>query len=257
MLGAIIGDIVGSVYEFGEAMGEDFILFPPNAFFTDDTVMTIAVAEAILTDGNYEKAMLKWGKAYPHLGYGGMFQSWLSGHRKGPYNSFGNGSAMRVSPVGFAFNSEKEVLDEAKRSAECTHNHPEGIKGAQATAFAIWLGRQGESKDVIRTEISKRFFYDLNRTFDGLRFNHSMDETCQGTVPVSMIAFFESRDFEDAIRKVVSLGGDTDTLGAITGGIAQAFYKKIPDDMVQKAMALLPTDIKSIINEFYEMFKAE
>ncbi len=233
MIGAIAGDIIGSVYEFSCGRDEDFPFFDLDAVFTDDTVMTVAIAEAILNGGDYADSMRKWGQTYPEAGYGNMFLRWVLGEKSGPYGSFGNGSAMRVSPVGFAFNTEKEVLEEAKRSAECTHNHPEGIKGAQATALAILLGRQGVGKDIIKKEIVARFKYDLSMTLNDIRQTHQMNETCQGTVPACLIAFLESRDYEDAIRKAIAIGGDTDTQGAITGGIAQGFYKNIPNYIIR------------------------
>ena len=254
MIGAIAGDVIGSVYEFSGSRDEDFPMFDLDAIFTDDTVMTVAIADAILNGGAYADSMRKWGKAYPDAGYGRMFYRWVLGEKSGPYGSFGNGSAMRVSPVGFAFDTEKAVLEEAKRSAECTHNHPEGIKGAQATAFAIFLGRQGASKVTIRKEITQRFGYDLNRRLADIRLRHRMDETCQGTVPVCLIAFFESTDYEAAIRKAIAIGGDTDTQGAITGGIAQGFYKIIPDHIVNGARERLTPDIVSVLNQFEKRF---
>lgn len=256
MIGAIAGDIIGSVYEFGNSREENFPLFCLKSRVTDDSVMTIAVAEAILNGGDYAASMRKWGKVYPNAGYGGMFFHWVLGEKAGPYGSFGNGSAMRVSPVGFAFDTEKEVLEESRRSAECSHNHPEGIKGAQATALAIFLGRQGACKDVIRKEITQRFGYDLERRLADVRSSHDMDETCQVTVPVSLIAFLESSDYEDAVRKAIALGGDTDTQGAITGGIAQGFYKNIPDHIIQEATKRLPPDMLTVLKQFNERFLA-
>lgn len=254
MIGAIAGDIIGSVYEFSGSRDEDFPFFDLDAVFTDDTVMTVAIADAILTGGDYAISMRKWGQAYPDAGYGNMFLRWVLGEKDGPYGSFGNGSAMRVSPVGFAFNTEKDVLEEAKRSAECTHNHPEGIKGAQATALAIWLGRQGASKDVIRREITQRFQYDLSPRLEDIRLIHQMNETCQGTVPPALIAFLESVDYEDAIRKTIALGGDTDTQGAITGGIAQAFYKIIPIHIIRGMEERLTPDLRSVIQKFNDRY---
>ncbi|MBF0387986.1 MAG: ADP-ribosylglycohydrolase family protein [Candidatus Omnitrophica bacterium] len=254
MIGAIAGDIIGSVYEFSGSRDEDFPFFDLDAVFTDDTVMTVAIAEAILNGGDYADSMRKWGQAYPDAGYGGMFYRWVLGEKAGPYNSFGNGSAMRVSPVGFAFNTEKEVLEEAKRSAECTHNHPEGIKGAQSTALAIWLARQGVGKDVIRKEIVGRFQYDLTMTLREMRQSHRMSETCQGTMPVCFVAFFESISYEDAIRKAIAVGGDMDTQGAIVGGIAQAFYKTIPGEILRRSKERLTPDLLAVLDRFNEEF---
>jgi ADP-ribosylglycohydrolase len=254
VIGAIVGDIVGSVYEFSKPIDEGFELFMPSSRFTDDTVMSVAVADAILTDGNYAKAFRRWGKVYPHAGYGGMFHAWLTQPWRGPYKSFGNGSAMRVSPVGFAFDTEKEVLAEAKRSAECTHNHKEGIKGAQATALAIFMGRKGASKREIIGEMEMRFGYDLSRYLQEIRKDHVMDASCQVALPVCLTAFMESSDFEDAIRKSVALGGDTDTQGAITGGIAQGYYKEIPAEMLRAVEERLTPDLLEVVRAFAKKY---
>lgn len=171
-----------------------------------------------------------------------------------PYNSWGNGSAMRVSPVGFAFDDEETVLREARRSAEVSHNHPEGIKGAQATALAVFLARRGESKETIRQEISQRFGYDLNRTLEQIRPSYQFDESCQGTVPEAIIAFLESKDYVDAVRKAVSLGGDSDTLACITGGIAYAYYKELPAEIVERVRAILTPELLEVVDRFYERF---
>jgi ADP-ribosylglycohydrolase len=250
MIGAIAGDIIGSVFEFNPYKGTDFDLFSKRSFFTDDTVLSLAVAEAILTDGNYKSAVLRLGRQHPGAGYGGMFAEWLSADYQMAYYSFGNGSAMRVSPVGFAFNSEKDVLEQSLKSAAFTHNHPEGIKGAQATALTIWLARQNLDKEQIRKEISSRFGYDLQRTVGDIRQKYQFDVTCQGTVPEAIIAFLESEDYEDAIRKTISLGGDADTLGSITGGIAQAFYKEIPQHIVINTRDRLTEDLVDILDRF-------
>ncbi len=250
MLGAIAGDMIGSVYEFKNTHRTDFPLFQPESTFTDDTVMTIAVADVILHQRDYATTLKKFGRKYPHAGYGGNFAVWLRQESFAPYNSFGNGSAMRVSPVGFAFNDADTVLLEAKKSAMVTHNHPEGIKGAQATALAILLARKGESKEVIRQEVTDCFGYDLNRTLESIRPSYSFDETCQGSVPEAIIAFLESNDYEDAIRKAISLGGDSDTLACIAGGIAQAFYKHIPSEIVTQVRKRLPNEFNLIIDQF-------
>lgn len=254
MLGAIAGDIIGSPYEWHRIKTEDFPLFQPRSSFTDDTVMTVAVAHAILGDGDYAASMKMFGRRYPNAGYGGRFYHWIFEPDVQPYNSWGNGSAMRVSPVGFAFDDEETVLREARRSAEVSHNHPEGIKGAQATALAVFLARRGESKETIRQEISRRFGYDLNRTLEQIRPSYQFDESCQGTVPEAIIAFLESKDYVDAVRKAVSLGGDSDTLACITGGIAYAYYKELPAEIVERVRAILTPDLLEVVDRFYERF---
>jgi ADP-ribosylglycohydrolase len=250
MLGAIAGDIIGSVYEQYPIKTTEFPLFQRHSRFTDDTVLTVAVAWAILEKTDYAASLRAFGRKYPNAGYGGAFWNWLFDPDGGPYNSWGNGSAMRVSPVGFAFSTVDEVLSEAKKSAEVTHNHPEGIKGAQATALAVFLARTGTDKERIREEISTRFGYDLDRTINEIRPLYGFDVSCQGTVPEAIIAFLESADYEEAVRKAVSLGGDSDTLACITGGIAHAFYKEIPEFIVSEARVRLPEEFLSIIDRW-------
>ena len=250
MLGAVAGDVIGSIFEWERIKTTDFPLFSPRSEFTDDTVLTVAAAYAILQGEDYVTAFKDFGRRYPGKGYGGFFLFWLNSPDNHPYNSWGNGSAMRVSPVGFAFDTVEEVLSEAKKSAEVTHNHPEGIKGAQATALAIFLARMGGSKDDIRAEISVRFAYDLDQRLDDIRPAYQFDESCQGTVPPAIIAFLESEDVEDAIRKAVSLGGDSDTLACITGGISHAFYKHIPNEIVANVRNRLPEEFLQIIDAF-------
>jgi len=254
MFGTIVGDVIGSVYEFRQTKDYDFPLFSPGSNFTDDTVLTIAVADAILNNRDYSRTLKYYGRKYPYSGYGGSFKKWLISDDMGPYNSWGNGSAMRVSPVGYVFDDLEMVLKEAEKSASVTHNHPEGIKGAQATALAIFLARTGKSKTEIREEIISRFGYDLSRTCDEIRPTYKFHESCQKTVPEAIIAFLDSHDFEDAIRKAVSLGGDSDTLGAITGGIAQAYYKSIPKEISRKVNALLPEEFREIIEKFNKRY---
>jgi ADP-ribosylglycohydrolase len=250
MIGAIAGDIIGSVYEANAIKTTDFPLFQKNSTFTDDTVLTVAAAYSILKNAGFAESFKKFGRAYPDSGYGYNFFMWLCSVTSEPYNSWGNGSAMRVSPVGFAFDSIDDVLEQAKRSAEVTHNHPEGIKGAQAAALSVFLARKGESKEAIKKEITKRFNYDLNRTVDEIRPAYGFDVSCQGTVPESIICFLESGSFEDSIRKAVSLGGDSDTLACITGGIAQAYYKDVPPDIVTEVEKRLPEELLEVVNEF-------
>jgi ADP-ribosylglycohydrolase len=254
MIGAIAGDIIGSVHEFGATKTKKFPLFVAGSVFTDDSVMTVAVAHAILTDGDYRKSVLDFGRRYPAAGYGGFFREWLHSPDPKPYNSWGNGSAMRASPVGFAFDTVDEVLREAARSAEFTHNHPEGIKGAQAAALAVFLARTEWDMDLIRSEISSRFGYDLDRTVDDIRPGYSFDESCQRTVPEAIIAFLDSSSYVDAIRNAISLGGDSDTLACITGGIAEAYYGPVATEIRNKVMEILPADLRGITQDFCRRF---
>jgi len=209
VIGAIIGDIVGSVYEFNNHRSKEFPLFQAKSDFTDDSVLSFATAKVLLDGGDYAATYQRFARAYPNRGYGGRFGKWMWLKDPKPYYSFGNGSAMRVAPVGFAFADAETTLVEAKRSAEVTHNHPEGIKGAQAVALAIWMARQGEDRDAIRQAIEKQFGYDLSRTCDLIREVNKFDETCQGSVPEAITCFLESMDFEDCIRLSISIGGDS------------------------------------------------
>lgn len=254
MLGAIAGDVIGSVYEVHNTKSTDFPLFTNQSRFTDDTVLTIAVASSILKGTDYITSLKKYGQRYPHAGYGGFFIKWLFSPDNKPYNSWGNGSAMRVSPIGFASDSIEEVLLEARKSAMVTHNHPEGIKGAQATALAIFQARKGGSRKDIKEGINQRFGYNLDQTLNDIRPYYSFDVSCQGSVPQSIIAFLESTNFEDAIRKAISIGGDSDTIACITGGIAQAFYKAIPSYIVTNVRERLPEEFLTIIDEFNEKY---
>jgi ADP-ribosylglycohydrolase len=254
MLGAIAGDIIGSVYEGDPVKTTEFPLFENRCRFTDDTVLTIAVANAILKKVDYATSIKDFARRFPAAGYGYSFYAWMISDESGPYNSWGNGSAMRVSPVGFAFDSKERVLEEAERSAGVTHNHPEGIKGAQATALAVCMARYGEDKETIKEEIGSRFLYDLDRTIDEIRPGYRFDVSCQGSVPESIIAFLESESFVDAIRKAVSLGGDSDTMACIAGGIAQAYYGEIPEDIVMEVRRRLPEEFVRIIDAFNERY---
>jgi ADP-ribosylglycohydrolase len=254
MLGAIIGDIIGSSYEFEGEKSTTFPLFTPASRFTDDTVLTVAVADSILHDRDYAKTFKEYGRRYPGAGYGGMFLNWLRSADSKPYNSYGNGSAMRVSPTAFAFDTLEDVLREAERSALPTHNHPEGVKGAQAIASAIFLGRTGKAKKDIREYIERCFGYDLGRTLDEIRPHYRFDETCQGSVPEAIIAFLESSDYEDAVRKAVSLGGDADTLACMAGGIAEAYYKKLPGPIILRAKGILDEELRAIVDEFGDRY---
>jgi ADP-ribosylglycohydrolase len=254
VIGVIAGDVIGSVHEHGMRKSTDFPLFDPLCQFTDDTVLTIATAHAILTSTPYEAAYREFGRQHPNAGYGASFYGWLFVDEPRPYGSWGNGSAMRVAPVGFAFGTVDDVLREAERSATVTHNHTEGIKGAQATALAVFMARSGASKEEIRNELMQRFDYDLNRTVAQIRPGYEWDVSCQGSVPEAIVAFLDSSSVEDAIRLAVSLGGDADTQAAIAGGIAEAFYKHVPDAIVATVRARLHPRFIEVIDAFQRAF---
>ncbi|PZO41506.1 MAG: hypothetical protein DCF19_09920 [Pseudanabaena frigida] len=254
MLGAIAGDIIGSIYEVSNHRSKDFPLFSEGCRFTDDTVLTVAVADCLMHQGNYAEYIKTYARRYPNRGYGGRFIEWMQSDDLQPYNSWGNGSAMRVSPIGFAYEDLGLVLLEAKRSAEVTHNHSEGIKGAQATAVAVFMARQGQSKEQIKAEIIKSFGYDLSRSLDDIRPTYKFDVSCQGTVPQAITAFLESTDFEDAIRNAISLGGDSDTLACITGGIAEAYYGGLPKAIAEKVFTYLTPRVRQVVEEFMTKF---
>lgn len=257
MIGSIIGDIVGSVYEFtpNNIKTKEFEFFDSNGGYTDDSVLTFATADWLLHGGEVARYYSKYGNKYPWPkgGYGGRFKLWLVRTIRQqdfrPYNSCGNGSAMRVGPVGWAFNTKEEVLSMAKKSAECTHNHREGIKGAQATALAIMMARQGNTKEEIRSEIEKCFDYNLQFTCDEIRPTYTWGGTCQDSVPQAIVAFLDGKDFEDAVRNAISIGGDSDTIGCITGSIAEAFFG-VPDELRKCAMKYLPIEFQNVMNEF-------
>lgn len=268
MLGSIIGDIVGSIYEFDNIKTKDFPFFTKEMEYTDDSVLTLATADWLLHGGEVAQYYSDYAVKYPNPkgAYGTSFRFWANrAHRLGdftPYNSWGNGSAMRVGPVGWAFNTKEEVLHHAKITAECTHNHPEGIKGAQATALCIFMARQGATKDEIRKAIEDEFGYDLSMTTDEIRplyswcysANGGDGGSCQGSVPQAIRAFLDGNDFEDCIRNAISIGGDSDTIGCITGSIAEAFFG-IPEDIRTKAMEYLPENFKSLFTEFESKFQ--
>lgn len=255
MLGAIVGDIIGSYYEFRPYKSEDFPLFLEKSRFTDDTVMTLAVGFGVMHGYNDEQLsreafidnMHEIGLAYSKCGYGMRFVQWLLRKSREPYNSFGNDSAMRVSSVAWAYQTLEDVEKFAKISAEVTHNYPEGIKGAQATAAAIFMAWQGKDKQEIKEVIQNRYGYDLSGTVTEIRKTYRFNETCQGSVPEAIICFLESRCFEDAVRKAVSLGGDSDTQAAIAGSIAEAYYRKIPRDIAEPALAKLDEPLRNIL----------
>ena len=264
MIGAIIGDIVGSIYEFDNLKSKEFDLFQKESTFTDDTVMTVAVADFIMDEhGNpgqprFISYLHKWYKLYPYESYGAKFTQWIKNFDKihyvdyKPYNSYGNGSAMRISPVADSISSMESCMENAKFVTEVSHNHEEGVKGAQATASMIVLARDEKDKEKLRKHIVKEFGYDLSSTVDELREVYEYNETCQRTVPEAMICFLESTDFEDAIRNAISIGGDSDTLACITGSIAEAYYQKIPEWIIKETIKRLPDDIKRVLFNFYE-----
>jgi ADP-ribosylglycohydrolase len=258
MLGAIAGDVIGSVYERLPVRNTDFPLFPRGARFTDDTVLTVATAEAILQGGDYREAYRSWGRRYPAAGYGPGFKRWLVHDDPPPLGSMGNGSAMRVSPVGFAFNSLEEVLREAERTAIVSHNNPEGINGAQAVALAVYLARTGATKDDIRRETTVRFGYDLKRTIEEIRPTYRtgirFDMTCEGSVPEAILAFLDGESYEGAVRLAVSLAGDSDTQACIAGGIAEAFYGGVPDPILQEVRVRLPSEMLTVVDAFAATF---
>jgi ADP-ribosylglycohydrolase len=254
MLGAIAGDIIGSVYEFSPIKTMDFELFSARSTFTDDTVLTVALADAILRGQDYGRSMKEYYCRYPYAGYGTYFHDWARSEDNRPYNSWGNGAAMRISPVGFAYDTLKDVLEQAEYFTAITHNHPEGIKGAQATAAAVFLARKGGSKEEIKAHIESMFGYDLSRSLDEIRPSYTFDVSCQGTVPQAITAFLESGSFEDAIRKAVSLGGDSDTLACITGGIAHAFYGPLPVHITGRVYRILDDGLGKVTREFMNAF---
>ena len=277
MIGAIIGDIVGSRFEFNNHRSKVFELFTVECEVTDDSIMTIAVAKAIMETEkrikpllnehgiNYRynellenmtiKYMQEIGRKYPYCGYGGMFGRWIFSDNPEPYNSFGNGAAMRISPVGFIAQTDYEVCELSEIVTSTTHNHTEGIKGAEATAVAIFLAKRGFSKEEISHKINKNY-YNLNFTIDEIRDIYEFNETCQETVPQAIVVFLESTSFEDAIRTAISVGGDSDTLAAITGSIAEAYYG-VPEDIKEKALTYLDSELCSIYDEWCEFMGGE
>ena len=261
MIGAILGDMIGSPYEFDRSpKTKEFPLFSRYSIFTDDSVMTVAVADALMsstgkTDEEIRAALIesmrKWGRKYPDAGYGGMFYSWLHSRHPEPYGSYGNGSAMRVSSAGWLYETLEETRHMARLTAEVTHNHPEGIKGAEATASAIFLARSGSSKADIKAYITREFGYDLSRTCDEIRPTYHHMESCQQTVPEAITAFLEGTDFEDVIRTAVSLGGDCDTLTCIACGMGEAFYD-VPEEILMEGKKRLPEDMLEVIARFMD-----
>jgi ADP-ribosylglycohydrolase len=254
MLGAIAGDIIGSVHEFAGTKTVDFALFHDRCRFTDDTVLAVAVADCLLHGSDYATTFRAYARAYPDAGYGMRFSRWADSDESSPYNSWGNGSAMRVAGVGHAFGSLEEVRAEARRSAEVTHNHPEGVRGAEATAAAVFLARGGHTKPQIRDALESLFGYDLRQRLDDIRPGYTFTESCRETVPPAFVAFLESKDYEDAVRKAISLGGDADTLACIAGGIAEAFYGGVPGPIARRALALLDEPLRRVTLAFCDRY---
>jgi ADP-ribosylglycohydrolase len=250
MLGAIAGDVIGSVHEGSRPKPKDFPLFVTSSRFTDDTVLTVAIASAIRSGSDFGVSIRHWGRRYPRAGYGSWFRAWLFQDGAEPYNSFGNGSAMRVAPVGWALDNLDDVVNQAAKSAEVTHSHPEGIKGAQAVAAAVFAGRTGQSKEQIAALLSERFGYDCTADLATLQERGRFDVTCQGTVPAAAGAFLHSTDFEDAVRNAVSFGGDTDTLACIAGAMAEAFYGGVPIDIQRELFRYLDRAVVGEVIEF-------
>lgn len=255
MIGAIAGDVIGSVHEGTRQKVKEFPLFVPGSRFTDDTVLTVAVARAVRASEDYAASIRRWGRRYPDAGYGGWFRRWLMQDDAGPYNSYGNGSAMRVAAIGWAHDDLDDVLSEAKRSAEVTHNHPEGIKGAQAVAATILSARSGRTREQIAALLADRFGYDCSTRLDELRRRDGFDVTCQGTVPAAAVAFLESTGFEDAVRNAVSLGGDADTLACIAGAMAEAFYGRVPDAIQRAVFDHLDETLRSEVLAFANTYR--
>ena len=251
LIGAPMGDIVGSRFEFDNIHTTDFELFNHECGYTDDTICTIAVADAIVNGKNYRDSLLEWCRRYPHPmgGYGGYFRRWISSYDPQPYNSYGNGSEMRVSAVGWAFDDYEEVMTQAKMSAEVSHNHPEGIKGAQCVAVLIFLLRTGTIDKKDTKQFTNDIFGYTIPSFEEIKQNNSFNETCQGTVPVSIRCFLEANDFEETIRLAVSVGGDTDTLAAIAGSIAEAYYS-VPPEYIKTTETYLSKEMLDVISKF-------
>jgi ADP-ribosylglycohydrolase len=257
MLGALAGDLIGSVYEFDDNKPPyDFPLFSKDSQFTDDSILTIALADSIIHNIDYKLKLKEYFRLYPGIGYGGNFYKWAMSDSMEPYNSYGNGSAMRVSPVGWAYNSLGQVLEAAKQSAMPTHNHPEGIKGAQATASAIYLLRKGITKDELKTYIETTFKYDLDLDYDELIDTYGFDETCQRTVPQAIYTFLISQDFEDSIRRAICIGGDSDTVTCINGSIAEAAYG-VPRHIENEIYKRLDEPLFNTVELFYEKMKVK
>ncbi len=248
MIGAITGDIVGSIYEVRNIKTKEFPFFGDGCQFTDDTVCTIAVADCLINDGDFADFLRQYVRRHPYRGYGGLFREW-AGSNMGPYNSWGNGSAMRVSPVAHVARDEAELLELAERSAAVTHNHPNAIAGAQGVALTMWMAMAGTGAAIIRREIADRFDYDLSRSVDEIRPDYSFDVSCAGTVPQAITCALEAMDYEDAIRNAISIGGDSDTIACITGGIAEVMFG-VPGEIADQARSYLADDLIDALDRF-------
>lgn len=257
IIGAIAGDIIGSVYEWNNIKTTEFPLFNEKCKFTDDSVLTMAVADCVLNKKDYSLTIWEYARKYTDRGYGGMFKQWITESNRLPYNSFGNGSAMRVSPIGFAYETLSETLDQATATAVVTHNHPEGIKGAQAVATVMFMARNGSDKETIKNFIIETFNYDLSKSIDEIRPDYKFNSSCQGSVPQAIQCFLESSDYESAIRLAISIGGDSDTISCIVGGMASAYYKHIPQEIIDFVYGLIPEEYKKLIEEFDSKFGKE
>ncbi|HSA79583.1 MAG TPA: ADP-ribosylglycohydrolase family protein [Geminicoccaceae bacterium] len=250
MLGAIAGDIIGSIYEAAPIKTKDFPLFGPGVRFTDDTVCTVAIADALMQGGDFAGTLRAYVRRYPVRGYGGMFRRWAMTPKMPAYGSWGNGAAMRVSPIAWWARDEEELSRLAARTAAVSHDHPDAIAGAQAIALAMWLARAGSKRPEIRAIIQRRFGYDLQPTIDQIRAWYRFDVSCKGTVPPAIVCALEAEDYEDAVRNAISLGGDSDTLACITGGIAEILYG-LPDEIASEARALLDAPLRAVVDRFY------
>ena len=253
MLGAVAGDIVGSIYEHRTIKTKDFSLFGEGCTFTDDTVLSVAVADCLMHQGDFADFLRAYSRRYPDAGYGAMFREWVRDKDKGAYNSYGNGSAMRVGPIAYVAGSEDEALDLAARSSAVTHDHPDAVAGAQAVALVMWLARRGKKKGAIRKAVSQRFGYDLTPTVEQIRPGYGYDITAAGTVPPAIICALRATDFEDAVRNAVSLGGDADTLACIAGGIAEILYG-IPAPMARKTLGYLDGELERTVRKFRKRY---
>lgn len=253
MLGSILGDIIGSVYEFAPIKTMDFPLFSPGCRFTDDTVLTVATMDCLLAGDAYPQVLKRWVRLYPEAGYGTLFRRWAWGDSEAPYGSWGNGAAMRIAPVAWAFDNLATTLAVAGEFAAATHDHPDAVRGAQVAAAAIYLARRGMPLEEIRQQIEFDFGYNLGETVEGLRRNHRYDVSCRGTVIAALLCVFEAHDWEDAIRNAVSLGGDADTLACIAGGIAEAAFR-VPPHLVSQAWVHLDLKLAEVVRRFYHAF---
>lgn len=254
MLGALVGDVIGSAFEQHPIKKTTFPLFSNLSTYTDDSVLTVAIADCLLQQGDYQTFVLSYAREYPDAGYGGKFKEWMTSENPQPYQSWGNGGAMRVAPIGYAFDDLEHVLLEAERSAAITHDHPEGIRGAQAIATAVFLARQQVPKEEIRQTLMTQFDYDLTPTIRKLRPAYAFGVSSQGSVPAAIIAFLDSEDFETAVRLAISLGGDSDTLASMAGAMAEAFYQGVPPGLAAATLRLLPFDFRRVLTHFRERF---